>query len=157
MTDWNIKDRPNRFPWPPVLLGMAIVCGFVLRYFMPLTFANTPLVQTVGVLFIASALALDVWASLTFRRAQTTILPHRGSEALVTGGPFVFSRNPIYLGNLMILGGLGLLAGSAWHIVLVAPLALAIKQLAIAREEKHLEAKFPDQWTNYSSKVRRWI
>lgn len=157
MPNWDFKDRPNRLPWPPVLLGIAIICGFVLRYLAPLTFANTPLVQSVGVLLIGGALALDVWASLTFRKARTTILPHRGTEALVTVGPFKVSRNPIYLGNLMILCGLGLLAGSLWHTALVAPLALAIKQLAIAREELHLATKFPEEWAAYASKVRRWI
>lgn len=157
MTRLDLKDRPNRLPWPPMLLGIAILAGFVLRHFLPWTFANSFVVQTIGVLFIGSALTLDVWASLTFRKAQTTIMPHRGTEALVTGGPFAHSRNPIYLGNLLILVGLGLLAGSIWHIALVIPLALAIHQLAVIREEMHLATKFPDHWKEYQSKVRRWI
>lgn len=157
MPNWNIHDRPNRFPWPPVLLVIAISIGFVLRYLLPLPIANTPLLKAFAVLLIGSALALDVWASLTFRRAQTTILPHRGTQALVKDGPFAYSRNPIYLGNLMILCGIGLLAGSLWHIALVVPLALAIQHLAIMREEMHLVARFPQEWASYSDKVRRWI
>ncbi len=157
MTNWNIKDRPNLFPWPPVLLGIAILGGFSLNQLMPIAVASSPLNQFIGLALIAGALALDVWASLTFRRAKTTILPHRGSDALVTGGPFQYSRNPIYLGNLLILGGIGLLLGSVWHIALVAPLGYAIMRFAITREEAHLEAKFPREWADYTSRVRRWI
>jgi protein-S-isoprenylcysteine O-methyltransferase Ste14 len=157
MPTWHFDDRPNRFPWPPVLLLLAIIIGFVLHHIWPLGVAQMLLLQIAGSLLIGCALALDVWASLTFRRAQTTILPHRGSKALVSTGPFAYSRNPIYLGNAVILGGIGLLAGSLWHIVLIAPLVIAISQLAILREEKHLAARFPEEWRAYSSKVRRWI
>ncbi|MBV6657377.1 MAG: isoprenylcysteine carboxylmethyltransferase family protein [Devosiaceae bacterium] len=157
MTQWDISDRPNLFPWPPVLLGIAVLVGLSLRELYPVPIASSTVSQGLGVVMIAGALALDVWASLTFRKAKTTILPHRGSDALVTGGPFAFSRNPIYLGNLLILGGLGLLLGSVWHIALIAPLGIAINRLAIAREEAHLSARFPDAWQAYSSKVRRWV
>jgi protein-S-isoprenylcysteine O-methyltransferase Ste14 len=100
---------------------------------------------------------LDAWASFTFTRAKTTILPHRGSQALVTHGPFAYSRNPIYVGNLMILVGVGLLAGSLWHVVLAPALAFAIGHFAIRREEAHLAARFPHEWAEYTARVRRWI
>ncbi len=157
MSDWNIKDRPNRFPWPPVLLICLIALGLVLRAVWPLGFERTGISQAVGGLFVVAALASDVWASLTFRKAQTTILPHQGTQALVTRGPFAYSRNPIYVGNLLILLGVGLLAGSLWHVVLVPVLALAVQHFAIVREEAHLAANFPQGWADYSAKVRRWI
>lgn len=157
MKNWDIKDRPNLFPWPPVLLGLAILGGFSLGQLVPIAVATTPISQAVGLILIACAVGLDVWASLTFRRAKTTILPHRGSEHLVKTGPFAYSRNPIYVGNLLILGGIGLLLGSIWHVALVAPLGIAIGRLAIFREEEHLAANFPQEWAAYSSAVRRWV
>lgn len=157
MTPWDIKQRPNRLPWPPVLLLGTIGLGFLLRALFPFGFESTPISQTIGALFIACALALDVWASLTFRRAQTTIMPHQGTKSLVTGGPFQYSRNPIYVGNLLILVGVGLLAGSLWHVVLVVPLAFAIQSLAIVREEAHLAANFGKEWQYYTQQVRRWV
>ncbi|MEM6383615.1 MAG: isoprenylcysteine carboxylmethyltransferase family protein [Pseudomonadota bacterium] len=157
MTPWDIKDRPNLFPWPPVLLGIAILGGFALGQLAPIAVASSPTSQAIGFVMIACALGLDVWASLTFRKARTTILPHRGTDTIVTAGPFAYSRNPIYLGNLLILGGIGLLVGSVWHIALVAPLGIAINRLAIAREEAHLAAKFPEQWNAYAQRVRRWV
>ena len=157
MTNWDIKDRPNLFPWPPVLLGLSILAGWALGELVPIEVASSAFAQFTGLGFIAVALAIDVWASLTFRKARSTALPHRGTDALVTEGPFQYSRNPIYLGNLLILGGIGLLLASIWHIALVAPLGLVLTRVAIAREEAHLYAKFPQQWAQYSSQVRRWI
>lgn len=157
MSHWDIKERPNLLPWPPMLLAMAILCGFILDQLLPIAIPGTSTNLVAGALVIGFALILDVWASLTFRKAQTTILPHQGSEALATGGPFRYSRNPIYLGNLLILVGVDLIFNSLWHFALVIPLALAIYQLAIRREEAHLAAKFPEDWASYSSKVRRWI
>jgi protein-S-isoprenylcysteine O-methyltransferase Ste14 len=157
MSDWNIEERPNRFPWPPVLLVLFIVLGFALRAVLPFDVARTPFSQFAGFVLIALALALDAWASFTFTRAKTTILPHRGSQALVTHGPFAYSRNPIYVGNLMILVGVGLLAGSLWHVVLAPALAFAIGHFAIRREEAHLAARFPGEWAEYTARVRRWI
>lgn len=157
MSTWNIKERPNRFPWPPMLLVGAILLGFVLRGVLPFGFERTLVSQAIGALFVMAALATDVWASLTFRRAQTTIMPHQGTQALVTSGPFQYSRNPIYVGNLMILAGVGLLAGSLWHILLVPVLAFAVQRFAIMREEAHLAANFGQAWESYTSKVRRWV
>jgi protein-S-isoprenylcysteine O-methyltransferase Ste14 len=157
MTNWDIQERPNRVPWPPLLLVAMICVGFVLRELVPFGVSRTPLSQFSGFVLIAGALALDGWASLTFSRAKTTILPHRGTRNLVTTGPFQFSRNPIYVGNLLILAGVGLLAGSPWHVVLVPALAATIWYFAIAREEAHLAANFPEEWPNYSARVRRWL
>lgn len=157
MNDWDIKERPNHFPWPPVWLVIMIAVGFALRELIPLGVSRTPLSQFAGFVLIACALGIDGWASLTFSKAKTTILPHRGTRSLVTSGPFQYSRNPIYLGNLMILAGVGLLAGSPWHIALVPVLAFAVWHFAIAREESHLAANFPNEWADYSAKVRRWL
>lgn len=157
MTRWDLKDTPNRFPWPPVLLVSFILLGIALNRTAPLWFENGPIWRPVGFLMIGIALALDVWAFLIFRRAKTTILPHQGSDALVTDGPFRFSRNPIYVGNLMILLGLGLTSGSFWPFVLAPFMIASVTYLAIKREEAHLAARFPESWRDYAGKVRRWL
>lgn len=157
MANWDIESRPNIFPWPPVLLVIFIAAGLGLDRIMPLPLAIGLPGAAVGVLLIIGAVALDIWASLTFRRARTTLLPHCGTNALVTGGPFRFSRNPIYVGNMMILVGVGLVTVSAWPIMLAPLLALAIQKLAIEREEAHLHARFGTAWQRYADEVRRWV
>lgn len=157
MQRWDIENRPNLIPWPPMLLLGAILLGFGLDALIPISLGSGSIMRALGVLLVVCALSLDIWASLTFRRAQTTILPHQASAALVTDGPFAYSRNPIYLGNLLILFGVGLFFSSTWHIVLILPLALAIFHLAIRREEAHLASRFSEAWTDYSKTVRRWL
>ncbi|MET3834997.1 protein-S-isoprenylcysteine O-methyltransferase Ste14 [Brevundimonas sp. UYEF29] len=66
-----------------------------------------PGASAVGGLLVALALGLDLWAMLEMRRRRANILPHRAATALVTTGPFAWSRNPIYLANGLLLLGLG--------------------------------------------------
>jgi len=61
------------------------------------------------------------WTLWTFARHRTTVNPYGGASALCTGGPFHFSRNPIYLGDWFILAGVSLLLGTVWPLVF-APL-----------------------------------
>ncbi len=84
-------------------------------------------------------------------------MPHQPFVRLVTRGPFRFSRNPIYVGNLMVVSGLGLVLSNLWLLVVTPVFGFALHKLAIAGEERHLEALFDDQWRDYKARVRRWI
>jgi protein-S-isoprenylcysteine O-methyltransferase Ste14 len=90
-------------------------------------------------------------------RARANILPHRAATALVTWGPFGFSRNPIYLGNTILLLGAGLAFGIAWFVPVAFAAAALTARLAIAREEAHLNARFGRAWREYAARVRRWV
>ena len=93
----------------------------------------------------------------TLWRGKTTILPNQKSENLVSTGVFRFSRNPIYVANVILIIGFALRWSNAWLLVL-APLAgLATQELAIKREEAHLTAQFGEAYTNYKKRVRRWL
>jgi protein-S-isoprenylcysteine O-methyltransferase Ste14 len=126
----------------------------LLTWLAPLGFAPMPVIGTV---LAVAGLGLIAWAALTMRAARTTILPHRGADALVTRGPFGFSRNPIYLGDALLLAGIGLIAGSAWMLVMVPLFVAAVTVLAIRREEAHLARRFGPVWDGYRSRVRRWL
>ena len=158
MPDWNLEERPNRLPWPPILLLLGIAKGLAMHALAPLPLpGNRSALRYGGGAIVLLALAIDVWAAITFRHARTTILPHRGTDNLTTGGPFAFSRNPIYVGNLVLLAGVGLMSASVWPLLLVPFVALAIDRLAIRREEAHLAARFGEAWTAYAARVRRWL
>ena len=152
--------RPNRLPWPPMIYLAAIVLASVLTWTLPLPWIPSPLSDilfAVGIVMIAAVVAIDVSAMRTLHKARTTIMPHRGSDHLVSSGPFSFTRNPIYLANTMLTFGIGLIAGSVWFIGLGLLAAFATQKLAIEREEKHLEARFGKKYRDYRKKVRRWI
>ncbi len=156
----DAHDRPNRIPWPPILLVLTIALGIALQWLVPLSwlYGLAALEATVlGVAMIVAAFAIDVWAAIIFRRHKTTIMPHQPSARLVTHGPFRFSRNPIYLGNLMVVAGLGLVLSNLWLLLATPVLGYALHTLAIRREERHLEALFDDQWRDYKARVRRWV
>ena len=110
-----------------------------------------------GVFLMAAGIALDLATMLAFRRHQTTVLPHRGATRLITDGPFRFSRNPIYVGNTLLVAGAGLAFGVAWLIPAALAGAVATGRLAIAREEQHLALRFGAAWSAYAARTPRWL
>ncbi|MEX4007816.1 methyltransferase family protein [Neoaquamicrobium sediminum] len=155
-----VETRPNTLPWPPIVYVAAVAAAIVLNWLVPLPWIPGPLGEllfAVGWLVVGGALAIDITAMRTMARAKTTIMPHRGSDHLVTSGPFSFTRNPIYLGNTMLMIGIGLIAGIVWFILLAPVAAFVTQKLAIEREERHLEMRFGKKYRDYAKKVRRWI
>lgn len=152
--------RPNRLPWPPIVYLLAIAASVALGYAAPLPWIGKPLSDilfAIGWLMVAGAIAIDIGAMRTMRRHKTTIMPNRGSEHLVTDGPFAVTRNPIYLANTMLMFGIGLITGIVWFLPLGLVAAFATQKLAIEREERHLDARFGKRYREYRKKVRRWI
>ncbi len=156
----NIKDRPNSIPWPPIIfLGVALA-AVALNRLWPIALipeAWQPWFVFAGAAVAGLGLALDLGAMSAMRRAHTNILPHRAADQLVTDGVFAFSRNPIYLGNTMLLIGIGLVLGSVWMIGGAFVAALLCDRLAIRREEHHLQARFGEAFAAYARRVSRWF
>jgi len=152
--------RPNRLPWPPIVYCIAIAASVVLGYVLPLPWIGQPLSDilfAIGWLMVAGTIAIDIAAMRTLARHKTTIMPHRGSDHLVTDGPFSFTRNPIYVANTMLMIGVGLISGIFWFLPLAVIAAYVTQKLAIEREERHLDARFGKRYRDYRKKVRRWI
>lgn len=158
MTDST--STPSRVPWPPILYLAAIAIAVVLHLLYPLPWIVEPLSSllfAIGWIMVALAIALFVSAVRTLRRGATTVMPHRPSAHLVTGGPFAFTRNPIYLADTMIVVGIGLIVGSLWFLMMGVAAAAAVTRLAIRGEERHLAERFGKRYRDYSTRVRRWI
>jgi protein-S-isoprenylcysteine O-methyltransferase Ste14 len=156
----GFSERPNTLPWPPIIYLAAVAVGIILIWLVPLPWIASPFADilfAIGWLLIAAAVAMDVAAIRAMRRANTTVRPDQGSAHLVTTGPFAFTRNPLYLGNTMIMIGIGLVAGSLWFLLLALVAAFATQKLAIEREERHLEVRFGKKFRDYAKRVRRWI
>ena len=156
----SFEERPNRLPLPPMLLVGTLIAGYLLHRYLPIGWPPedvTNFMRYGGGFLVAVALGLDVWTFRTLKRHNTTILPNKAASQLAVDGPFKASRNPIYLGNIVIVLGVGFIIGSRWFLFLAALLYVLLSELAIKREEQHLAAKFPKEWKAYSEKVRRWI
>ncbi|MEX2115025.1 MAG: isoprenylcysteine carboxylmethyltransferase family protein [Pirellulales bacterium] len=110
-----------------------------------------------GVVPIAAGLGLVLWVARLFRRHGTTIKPGQVSSDLLTGGPFRFSRNPIYLGMTSLLIGVAIALGSLTPLLVIPVFVALVACNVIPVEESMLQEKFGEQYTQYQARVRRWI
>lgn len=159
----DTNERPNRIPWPPILFLSALLAANLLTSLLPAGVwrVMSPILSLglvfLGVVAIAAGAALMLWAFLAFMAHQTSVLPHKRADALISSGPFRFTRNPIYLAEAVLLAGLALVNGSFWYLAVIPPFLLAVTRLAIVREEAHLAARFGAEWQAYAARVRRWV
>lgn len=154
----DTSERPNRIPWPPILFLGALAAANLLSWLIPVGFIQAGFLRlSAGIIIFAVSIALMGWALYAFRAHGTTVMPHRRSDALISSGPFRFTRNPIYLAEAVLLAGLALINGSIWYAAVILPFMWAVTVLAIKREEAHLAARFGQDWTEYAVRVRRWI
>jgi protein-S-isoprenylcysteine O-methyltransferase Ste14 len=152
-------QRPSAVPWPPVLLVVAIVAGLALGrlYRLPWPGLDDRPARLIGYGLGAVGLALMAWGLFVLYRANTNVWPHRQADRLVTAGPFRIWRNPIYMGEVLILLGLAQATYNIWFAILAPLFALAVFRLAILPEERHLEARFGEAYLDYKSRTRRWF
>jgi protein-S-isoprenylcysteine O-methyltransferase Ste14 len=105
----------------------------------------------------ALGLALAFAGVAAVIRHRTTIVPHHPVATLLTGGVYRLSRNPMYTGLAIAYLGLALLLGSWWPLALWPLVIVAVRQLVIRPEEQYLTQRFGQTYTDYQSRVRRWL
>ena len=142
---------------PPLWLAIFIALAWGIDWLMPglgFGWGWSRLLGTALVVAGLGAMGLAVWE---FLLAKTTFVPRRVPTAFLQGGIYRISRNPIYLGDALVLAGLIL----RWDVLVALPLvplfAMWITKRYIEGEEAGLEAKFGDEFTDWKAKVRRWI
>jgi protein-S-isoprenylcysteine O-methyltransferase Ste14 len=145
---------------PRVHLG-ALVLGAGLGWLWPssLVAAGLPgaLRWPVGAGLLALGLGLMTGAVRGFGRAGTPVETCRPATALVTEGLYGWSRNPMYVALALLHAGIAVLADSAWMLLVLAPLLVWIRVGVVAREERHLLARFGPAYAAYRARVRRWL
>jgi len=147
-------------PWPPVIFVLGIVASVVLHAIYPLPWFGSPMsdiLVAVGWLALLAMVALIVGAIRTMKKAKTTLNPNAQPDHMVTNGPFAITRNPMYLGNTLLLIGVGLISGITWFLPAAIVAAFATQKVAIQKEERWLADKFGKHYRDYTKRVRRWI
>jgi protein-S-isoprenylcysteine O-methyltransferase Ste14 len=94
---------------------------------------------------------------LVMVRAGVDPRPDKPDAAMVEAGPFRFSRNPIYLGFLLMVAGFALRCGDLWGWVALAAAHLVLDRLVVAKEEAYLATRFGAAYEAYRARVRRWV
>jgi protein-S-isoprenylcysteine O-methyltransferase Ste14 len=153
------QDHPNISPMvhPPVVALMFIVIAYFLGRFVPLPFSAPAILRYIGLAITFAGFLFGIAALIEFRKARTTLDPHGSAKQLVTSGIYRFTRNPIYLGFLLMVIGLPLNSGLYWGIVLAPFYIFMMNRLVIQHEEAYLEKRFGKTYTGYMAGVRRWL
>ena len=156
----------KRLLWlpPPVITGFSALMMWLSTAGLADTWlARSPwhflsldwLAIAVGVIGIL----LMLLSAQTMRRARTTLLPFapERATALVTQGLFRYSRNPIYVGDALLLLAWGLRLGTVINLLWLALFVLYMSKVQIAAEERALQKKFGTAYQQYYQRVRRWL
>ncbi len=150
--------RPRTLVLPPAPFAAALTGGWWLdRTQWPLPLPDHPLAHWLGWGLTGAGLVLSIWTVATLWRHHTTVNPFRGVATLCTDGPFQFSRNPIYLGDWLILAGLSLVLATYWPLLFSPLIWLLLRYGVIRHEEAHLTLRFGDAYRRYQARTRRWI
>ncbi|HLA88464.1 MAG TPA: isoprenylcysteine carboxylmethyltransferase family protein [Anaerolineales bacterium] len=153
------KDQPNinKNVHPPIVALLFIIVAILLGRFVQIPFAVPVFLRNSGFALTFIGFLLGVGTFIEFRKARTTLDPHGSVKSLVVSGVYGFTRNPIYLGFLLMVIGLPLNSGVYWGILIAPFYVVTMNRLVIEREEAYLEKKFKEQYAGYRSRVRRWL
>ena len=143
---------------PPLLFLGSIALGVLLQLALPLRFAESSgLRMPVGLAAVALGFAEGAWALVTMRRTKQDPDPRKPSPELIPGGPYRYTRNPMYAGMTLIQAGVGVALGNLWILLLLVPTLFILQRGVIEKEEAYLERKFGDSYARYRATVRRWL
>ena len=148
----------RRIDFPPVwLIGFALIAwlqGRMLPFGLSLKGAVTDLLSG---LLIGAGIVLAIMAIVEFRRHRTTVIPHETPSSMVQSGIYKRSRNPIYLGDVLILAGLILRFDAVLSLVLIPVFVWVLERRFIVPEEDRLRRTFRADFARYERQTRRWI
>ena len=151
----STSDVPAVKMLPPTLVLIHIAAGITLNWLLPI---KTPHAWGfLGLLLLGAAFGMTQWAKNVFNAAGTNIPPNKPATAIVSDGPYKFTRNPMYLSMVIGLIGLSLMAGLPIMLLTTAPLFYILDRHIIQPEETYLTQKFGENYSSYKSRVRRWL
>ncbi|RWO60364.1 isoprenylcysteine carboxylmethyltransferase family protein [Mesorhizobium sp.] len=154
------RDHPGVVAPPPLVFAGFLAAGVLadeyvsgwslLVHALPAQVLAVVLLGGGGLVFLAGALGL-------FRRAGTRPEPWQPTSAIVTGGVYRVTRNPMYVGMALVYPAVALAVGSPLAMALLPAAILVVHRGVILREERYLERKFGDEYVAYRARVRRWL
>lgn len=144
---------------PPVVMVLLGAVVYGVASLLPALSFEFALRTTLSIALVLAGLALNILPALAFLRAGTTFNPLRPASAtsLVTSGIYRHTRNPMYLGDSVILLGWALYLGNAAAFVAVPAFMLYITRFQIQPEERYLSARFPEAYASFCKRTPRWL
>lgn len=142
---------------PVGMLIVSIVLAYFLDSFFPIIKIIPATFNRVGWIFIAVGFGIAIFSLIALLSKRTTLYPGGSPSFLVTKGPFVFSRNPIYLGDLIIAAGAAIILSSLSAFSAPILFFVVLNNFVIPFEEKRLAQIFGEAYDKYKNRVRRWL
>jgi len=142
---------PTTYLLVSLLIMIAIHIGFPSFRLIPIPW------NLLGIFPLGIGVAVSTIAESQFHKVNTTVTPFKPSTTLVNDGMFRYSRNPMYLGFVLILIGIGLLLGSILPILIIPIFGVFIQVKFIRVEEEMMADSFGPAWQEYAKKTRRWV
>ena len=144
---------------PPLVLALIGAAMWAVDRLLPLTRNTSALLQPLSMALLAAGLLLMLSAAASLILSRTTINPLRPDNAsrLITSGVFTVSRNPIYLGDLLLLAAWAVWLGNAINAVWLGAFVWYIQRFQIEPEERALARLFGERYRAYCANVRRWL
>ncbi len=152
----TVVEPPKGVP-PSLVFLIPLALAVGLDFLLPLRLPAKQVLSPIGFALLLASLALMYAASGAQARAKTTATAWKHNEALVTDGPFRWSRNPAYLAFVLWFVAAGLLMASVWPFLFLIPTLVAFHYVVIVKEEAYLAARFGEAYDAYRAKVRRWL
>jgi protein-S-isoprenylcysteine O-methyltransferase Ste14 len=150
-------DNSGVIARPPLLYGAAFLVVLALRWFWPMPVLGWALALGVGLAMLVPGMGIAVAGRRALRAAATNVDPMRPTTAIVTSGPYRFSRNPLYVALTLLFLGLTVAFNTLWGLVVLIPLFITMHCGVVMREERYLERKFGETYRQYRSRVRRYL
>ena len=147
----------QRYLTPPAFFFLGILLGSALHVFFPIALVVPTRWNALGLLPLALGIVFHLLAHKAFQQTDTTVDPYEKSDILITSGVFRVSRNPMYLGYLLILLGQALLYRSLSPFIVVLVYFLLTDRISIPAEEAKLAVDFGTRWDAYKNQTRRWL
>ena len=144
---------------PPVLFVTLILIGFLAHWLFPINLMfykwSTRLLTGIPLFILSGLIAIN--ALIIMKKNKTAISFKNPTTKFIVKGSFRFTRNPLYLSLLLVMGTIVVIANSGWHLIALTVLFLFFNFCVIPQEEKYLENSFGDEYIEYKNRVRRWI
>lgn len=144
---------------PPLVLVLVVAVGMAVTAFAAPGDVLLPARQAIAVALVVAGVLVAVTGVLAFRRQQTTVNPMTPGKAssLVVTGIYRFSRNPMYLGMLLVLGGWGVFLANVVAVLWLPAFVAYMNRFQIQVEETALTERFGEAYVAYCRSVRRWV
>jgi protein-S-isoprenylcysteine O-methyltransferase Ste14 len=153
------RDNPGVIAFPPFIWLMSAVISTLVHFFvihLPIT-ANYRVCLICGITLVVVAPALALSALFAMLRAGTNVDPAKPTLTIVRGGPYRFTRNPMYLALCLLQIALGFFLNDWITLLFVIPTFFVLHFGVVLREERYLAAKFGEPYLQLKREVRRWL